>query len=107
MPNEVSDNFTKKPEIDASCEVLENQILVSINAHRHLQYQIFKDEILYRTITEKVGPIKLAIPFNENTASIKIVASYFGSDYSNLENCKTFDLTHTKKAIASKNKWYI
>ena len=107
MPSEVSDNFTKKPEIEASCEVLENQILVSINAQRHLQYQIYKDEIPYRTITEKVGPIKLTIPFNENSASVKIVASYFGSDYSNLENCKTFDLKHTKKMTENKNKWYI
>ncbi len=105
MPTEVSQNFLDKPEIDAACKVENNQILLTLKPHKHLTYQIFKDEIPYQTIKEKDQPLTQRINFSESEATIKIVAQYDNDEQFYSE--KTFQMKQTDQKNKPKSKWYI
>ncbi len=105
MPSEVSQNFLESPKIDASCKVENNQILLALNAQKHLTYQIFKDDIPYQSIKDKSGELKLRINFTEKESTIKIVATY--GEENGLSAQKTFNLTQSSKQTQPKTKWYI
>lgn len=106
MPSEMSSNFSEKPEVDATCEVVNNQIVIKINAKKHLKYNIFKDNIPYQIVENRQGETILRLPLQKNEANIKIVASYDG--ISGLESEKRFTLTkNISKQTVPKEKWYI
>lgn len=105
MPTEVSSNFLNKPEIDASCKVENGQVVLTISPHKHLTYQIFKDEVPYQTIKDKSDTLSLRINFPESETEIKIVAEYEAG--SELRAEKSFSLKQTKNPTSSKSKWYI
>lgn len=107
-PSEVSSNFLEKPNIDAETKVEQNQIVLSLNAQKHLTYQIYKDDIPYQKLENKQGAFSLRINFPENETTLKITASYLGDDNNNLQAEKTFSL-HKPKTTPSqqKQKWYI
>ena len=111
MPNEVSENFSQKPQISAEASVEDGQIVLSLNAQKHLTYQIFKDNIPYQNIKEKSGELKLRINFPENECALKIVASYSTPEDSDTQNAlsdiKTFNLKRTAPKPQPKEKWYI
>lgn len=106
MPSDVSQNFTQPPEISAVCTAENNQIVLELDAQKHLEYQIYKDEIPYQTIKDKQEKLKLRIPFNEKEATIKIVANYQNSE--NLTSEKSFNLSQNlEKTQTKSSKWYI
>lgn len=114
MPSEVSQNFVEAPQISASAMVENNQIVLQLNPQKHLEYKIYKNDILHQTITEKNQPITLRISFPEKEATIKIVALYaFSQDAENMSNqlssSKTFQLKNTSnsKPNAPKEKWFL
>ncbi len=76
MPNEVSKNFAEIPEINAQSRVDGNQIVLSLSAQRHLVYEIYKNNILTQTISNKSGDVTIRLAFPEKECSVKIVASY-------------------------------
>ncbi|MGN1200941.1 MAG: transglycosylase domain-containing protein [Candidatus Caccovivens sp.] len=106
MPSEMSSNFAEKPEINAYCMVKNNQIVVNLNAKKHIIYHIFKDNIPYQTIEDKEGELTLRLPLLESESVVKIVASYQSCD--DFESEKTFTLSKGTSAQSSpKEKWYI
>lgn len=106
MPTEVSSNFLNKPEINASCEAKNNQILLNLTPQKHLTYQIYKNDIPYQTIKDKQSPLTLRINFTEKTVEIKIVAYY--DENTDLYSEKTFNLSQNSTTSQNqKSKWYI
>ena len=103
LPQDISTNFTEEPTVDATAIVENNQIVVNLNPHRHLKYEIFKNDIKTQTITEKSQPLALRLAFKEKECDIKIVASYASN--SNHSTTKTFHLKRQEKK--PKEKWYI
>ncbi|MBE7075683.1 MAG: penicillin-binding protein [Clostridiales bacterium] len=105
-PSEVSQNFLEKPAIEAICEVENNQIVLEVNAQKHINYKIFKDNVPYQTIKDRQGNTKIRINFAENDSLIKILAQY--GENNDLTSEKTFKMTKTSnKKTTSKEKWYI
>lgn len=105
MPSEVSQNFLSKPVIEASCIVENNQIVLNLDAKKHLSYQIFKDKIPYQTIKDKNETLTLRINFHEKECTIKIVAMY-GND-EEVSTQKIFNLSQATTQLQPKPKWYI
>ncbi len=103
LPQDISTNFTESPTVDASAVVENNQIVVNLNPHRHLKYEIFKDDVKTQTITEKSQPLTLRFAFKEKECDLKIVASYLIN--SNQSATKTFQLKRQQQK--PKEKWYI
>lgn len=107
MPTDISQNFTESPEISADARVEDNQIVLTLNAQKHLEYQIYKDGIPYQTLKNKSGEVKLRINFPENETTLTLEANYDG-DFSTTPATKTFNLKHTAKTQQKpKQKWYI
>ncbi len=109
MPKEVSSNFLKKPTINANCEAHNGQIVITLQAEKHVEYQIYKDNVPHQTIKDKQECLTLRLPFNQSQTNIKIVASYTNSNNDLIESEEGFTLTNTQKQsrIPSKQKWYI
>lgn len=108
LPQEISENFSEKPSIDATCKIENGQILVSINAQKHLQYMIFKDENAYEKISEKEGKISIKIPFSESECRVKILANYATSENNSLESEKVFDLKNLEyKENKRQKSWFL
>ena len=108
VPTEVSQNFTEKPQISAESKVENNQIVLTLNAQKHLKYQIYKDDIPYQTIEEKQGPLTLRLNFPEKDTTLKIIANYIGETDKSLQTEKEFSLTKTEtETNHQKQKWYI
>lgn len=105
LPEEISQNFTEKPSINADCKVSGNQILLNLNTQRHVVYEIYKDNILHQTISEKQEKLSLHLNFSEENCTIKIVAKYYNCDEKSLQNEQNFHLTKSEKV--TKQKWYI
>lgn len=107
-PTEVSQNFTEKPQISAESKVENNQIVLTLNAQKHLNYQIYKDDIPYQTIEEKQGQLTLRLNFPEKETKLKIIANYIGEKDKSLQAEKEFALTKSAtETIHQKQKWYI
>lgn len=107
-PTEVSQNFVEKPQISAECKTENNQIVLSLHPQRHLEYQIFKDNIPYQTVKDKQDDLTIRLPFNEKEANIKIIANYANSKDSEFETEKNFTLSNAKTTkTPSSDKWYI
>lgn len=106
-PTDISANFAQKPEIDAKCEVKNGQIVLSLNPQKHIEYQIYKDNLPYQIIKEKSMPISLTLPFSKHDAVITIYASYIGGKNEEYTNKKTFNLSKTSKQQQLSSKWYI
>ncbi len=106
-PSEVSQNFTEKPQIVADAVVKDNQIVLTLHAQKHLEYQIFKNDIPYQNIKDKTDNLTLRLSFPESEAHIKIVANYANADDEQLAATKTFKLKNTKKESLKKEKWYV
>lgn len=109
MPTEVSPNFTQQPQINATATVENNQIILSLDAQKHLEYQIFKDDIPYQTINDKQEHLTLRLSFNEKEATIKIVANYKNDFENSLQSEKSFTLSKSiiTPSTTPKQKWYI
>lgn len=109
MPSEMSSNFIEKPSISAEAKVEGNQIILKINAQRHLDYEIFKDDIAYQTIKDRNSETTIRINFTEKESTIKIVAKYSNDENENLKTEKIFHMTQTKNSMQDtpKSKWYI
>ncbi|MBP3431814.1 MAG: transglycosylase domain-containing protein [Clostridia bacterium] len=105
LPQETSTNFQEEPEIIADAKVENNHIILTLSPQKHLEYQIFKDEIPYHSIKEKSIPMTLRIAFPEDETTLKITATY--ANQSDLESSKSFTLKHTKTVQKPKEKWYI
>lgn len=76
MPTEISTNFTERPKIDATAKVEDGQIVLEVNAQKHLSYQIFKDGTPYQKIQDKSGVLTLRIPFSTDECDLQITATY-------------------------------
>lgn len=108
MPTEISENFTEKPQISAETKVENNQVVLSLNAQKHLEYQIYKDDIPYQKVEDKQGQLTLRLSFPEKETTIKIVANYIGENDKSLQAEKEFNLTKTTQTqTQQKQKWYI
>lgn len=105
MPTECSKNFTDSPQINASCVVEENQAVLTLQAEKHLEYQIFKDNIPHQTVKDKQDKIVIRMPMTNKETAVKIVAKYSGNDKSAVE--KEFHLVKTDKSAQPHTKWYI
>ncbi len=112
MPSTISDNFSQKPQIDAETSVEDGQIILTLTAQKHIEYQIYKDEIPYQNIKDKNEKLKLRLNFPENECTLKIEAKYANSTEedktSSLIESKTFNLKRTATPKQQpKEKWYI
>lgn len=109
MPLEMSTNFIEKPDIIAEAKVEGSQIILKLNAQRHIEYQIYKDNIPYQTIKERQGEMSLRLNFAEQETKIKIVSKYISTNNENLKSEKVFNLSQTTstKTEQTKQKWYI
>ena len=107
MPAEVSKNFTEKPEINAECVTENGQAVLTLQAEKHIEYQIFKDNIPYQTLKDKQGKITVRLPMTNSETVIKIQANYAGENSSQTE--KSFNLvkSNTNNVERNKEKWYI
>lgn len=107
-PTEVSQNFTEKPQIKLDSKVEKNQIILDLDAQKHVEYQIYKNGVPYQNIQEKQGIITIRINFPENKATIKIVAQYSGETNTSLETEEEFSFQKTEQtSVSKKEKWYI
>ena len=108
MPSDISQNFIDRPQINAEATVEKNQIVIKLEAQKHLKYTIEKDSIPLQTLTEKQGQTTLRFAFPEQETNIKITATYNSENSENLANMKTFKLCKTKSESQTQNqKWYI
>lgn len=109
MPSDISQNFIDKPQINAEVKVENSQIIIDLDAQKHLKYFIEKDNIPLQTITEKQGKITLRFAFPEQKSNLKISATYNIADSNNaLTNSKTFNLCKAPNNTQSQHqKWYI
>ncbi len=105
LPEQVSENFSAPPEIQAECKVENGQILVTINAQKHLEYQIFKDDVKYQSFEGQSGEKTFRLPLKEKNCEVKIVASVIGNN--SLKSEKTFHLQNSKQEKFQKERWYI
>ena len=106
MPTEVSSNFSEEPKITATCTVKNGQIVLCLTAQRHIEYQIYKNNIPYQCIKNKDGDLTIKMPATEKEETVKIIAKYENDAFSNLQNEKTFTLSGEKHQNI-KTKWYI
>ena len=106
-PEEVSQNFIEDPKINADCYTKNGQIVLSLSPQKHIEYQIFKNEIPYQKISDKNQPILLKLPFSENEAKIRIIARYQGDGFSSFQSEKEFLLSQTEIKQKNNEKWYI
>ena len=108
MPSDISENFMEKPQIYADCKVENNQIVVTLSPQKHLEYQIYKDDVPYQNIKDKHEKLTLRINFPENKTNIKILTKYANSDNDKFENEKSFTLSKSQNSKPKpKTKWYI
>ena len=109
MPSDISQNFIDRPQINAEATVEKNQIVIKLDAQKHLKYTIEKDNIPLQTLTEKQGQTTLRFAFPEQETAIKITATYNNSENGeNLASTKIFKLCKTKSESRTQNqKWYI
>ncbi len=107
MPTEASKNFTENPVINADCSVKQNQAILTLQAEKHIEYQIFKDNIPHQTIKNKQEKIEIRLPLTSKESELKIIASYQGNNKSKVE--KEFKLvkTNTTNSNSEHKKWYI
>ena len=105
LPEEISQNFTEKPTITAEAQVENNQIILSLTPQKHIKYEIFKDDILCGTLTEKDTPLTLRYNFPEEECTLTITATYSSTPTDELKSSKTFHLKHQKHQ--NNQKWYI
>ncbi len=105
LPSEVSENFSTPPEIEAECKVENGQIVLSLQTQKHLEYQIFKDDVSYQTLTNQSGEKTLRLPFKDKNCTIKIVATVSGNN--ELQSEKIFVLQNSTKTKTQKERWYI
>ncbi len=108
-PNEISNNFVEKPNIDAQCTEENGQYAIELQAERQINYQIYQNEIPYQNIVDKEGKIKIYLPQKTEENEIKIVAKYNLKELNNnLINEKIFKMSkNTKNTINKGEKWYI
>ena len=107
VPTDISSNFSTKPEINAKSEVIDGQIVITLNPQRHIEYNIYKDGIPYKTIKNKNETCVIKLPFSGNQSIIKISANYAGCQNEQLANFQDFSLTKTTNTQKSSTKWYI
>ena len=109
MPSDISQNFIDRPQINAEASVEKKQIVIKLDAQKHLKYTIEKDNIPLQTLTEKQGQTTLRFAFPEQETAIKITATYNNSENGeNLASTKIFKLCKTKSESRTQNqKWYI
>jgi len=107
MPTESSRNFTENPKINAECKVENSQVVICLQAEKHIEYQIIKDGIPNQTIKEKQGNLTIRLPFNAKECNITIEANYQANKSSKVE--KSFKLVKTNSTSFEKEhkKWYI
>ena len=107
LPTEVSKNFTENPSINADCTVENNQAVLTLQAEKHIEYQIFKDNIPNQTIKDKQDKLTIRLPMNSRECDIKITAKYTGNEKTKVE--KEFKLVKTNKSTTTTEhkKWYI
>jgi len=106
-PTEISNNFTDKPEIIATCKVDDEVATLTITAQKHLTYQIFNNNIPLQTLTDKQGEIKINIKLLDEESEIKITAFYAGQNNKLLQSEKTFSLSKRLTSKPKTSKWYI
>lgn len=108
MPSDISKNFVEKPQIYADCKVENNQIVLTLSPQKHLEYQIFKDDVPYQNIKDKHEKLTLRLNFSENKTNIKILTKYANSEDDRFANEKTFTLSKSQNTKTKpKTKWYI
>ena len=108
LPQEISENFSTKPEIDASCKTENSQIVLTINAKKHLDYMIFKDNSAFQKIGEKEGRVQIKIPFDEKDCVIKVLANYAVAENDALENEVVFEMKNLDYCDNKKQKsWFL
>jgi len=108
FPTEISSNFSQKPEISAKCEAKNGQIVLTINPQKHIEYQIYKDDLPYQIIKDKNSSLSIKMPFSKNDAKIVVLAKYSNVENENLTNKTEFILSQ-QQANWQKvtKKWYI
>ncbi len=106
MPQEVSKNFSEKPEIVAQAKVEDGQILLTVSAQKHLKYKIFKDNQPYQTLQDKSGETTLRLPFTTDECTVKVTASY-ANENQDLPMTSSQEFHLKRSAPTPKGKWYI
>lgn len=107
LPNEISENFTEKPQVDADCKLENGQIVINLSAKKHLEYQIFKDDVPCQNIKEKHENITLRLSMPEEECTIKITAKINGQDNLNSEKMYNLKKNVNQDSQKTKDKWYI
>ena len=107
MPSEVSKNFTQAPEINADCKVENSQAVIKIQAEKHLEYKIFKDNIPCQTVKDRQGEITIRLALDKKESQVKIKAKYQGNETAETE--KSFKLFRSNSTSLENEhkKWYI
>lgn len=107
MPTESSKNFTESPKITAECTTVGNQATLTLMAEKHIEYQIYKDSVPYRTIKNKQEKLTIKLPISDKETSLKIVANYQGSDSQIAEKSFKLIRSNSTKTEEEHKKWYI
>ena len=107
MPTECSKNFTENPKINAECTVNGNQATLTIMAEKHIDYQIYKDSVLYRQIKNKQDKLTIKLPVSDKETTLKIIANYQGKNDQNIEKSFKLIKTNSTNTEIEHKKWYI
>ena len=107
MPTECSKNFTENPKINAECTVNGNQATLTLMAEKHIDYQIYKDSVLYRQIKNKQDKLTIKLPVSDKETTLKIIANYQGKNDQNIEKSFKLIKTNSTNTEIEHKKWYI
>lgn len=97
LPKEVSSNFVKIGEIDATCKREKDNCALSLSAKRHIIYDIFLNGEYYRTVKDKNEKILITLPLKKEENEILIKAHF------QMENSP---IKEKQFVVASSSTWH-
>ncbi len=99
LPEQISENFTKKPEINATLKADKKEVQIELYPNKICTYKIYYDKIreenLLNSINEKNTKLKLNFD-NKDYDKIIIVATYTACD-NHPQSTKEFTLYHPEE----------
>lgn len=109
LPNEISTNFSQKPQINADCKIKKDKIYVNLKCQKQIEYQIYQDDKEEKIVKETDKEIEVILPQNTPQTTIKITAKYNGIENKNLVETREFQLSNNRFITPTKpqKKWYL